>query len=158
MRQIGLLGFLLASSCLVSAGEIVATKDAAASQDKKSAKGSAKKAKESVPAQEAVAPAKAVSEDPDEGVLSPRGGAPADEQEYENRKREKAKQQAQESAAYPRVIYMQGPGAVLPGATAPAGPSNLERAGELRDRARSYVVPGAQQQTTPAKTAPVSQK
>lgn len=67
----------------------------------------------------------------DEGVMAPRGGAPAEERAFENRVRARAYQQGREM-----------PSSVTPNAV--SGPSEVpvpatERAHDLRARARSYA-------------------
>lgn len=81
----------------------------------------------------------------EEGFLIPRGGAPAEQREYESRMREQAKRQVTSEMPPATAIILQIPNGTnvgpsqMPFGKPPYGPTNQERAGELRDKARGYT-------------------
>jgi hypothetical protein len=87
----------------------------------------------------------------EDGVLSPRGGAPAEQREYDARVKEKSRQQAVENTVYPVAppMYLPMPLATPATAVAPAlaAPSTQDRAGARGDKARAYITQGGEPAT-----------
>lgn len=124
-----------ASDALKLAGEIIVDKSAPAGRG--NAKSNQSNARAMSEKESSLSEA-----DLEDGVLSPRGGAPAESMEYEMKARELMRQQETERRANQTGFFIQLPNGVIvpaPEGYYPSGPTNQERAIELKDKARSYV-------------------